>query len=325
MKVVIITEFLHEKNWLTTHLEAIISLYPQAMIMSCTYARGKLGDKIEKQTIISSKLEPQKAMSSKWLIPMLIKNFLIPKDTDLVISLSCGAAHYVKIPQGVKHITYFQDKIFSPKIFMKPFLGKPRIDQALYINQEIAKAYEAHKPRFLAPFFKLGEHEFDEVKQGEREIDYIIHFSEKTALDISFLKKKLKGLKYLFLAPNKLLDKVITDKVLRSEHCYEKGCHGTQQKLLGNTKVFIDYTQEVFNPVVFQALSAGCAVYAPRDYYGEFLDPQYIELFSEIDWEFVKSHHFREGFDMAKARRQALRYNGRIFKRSFQKYQREIL
>lgn len=321
MKVLIATEFLHERNWITTHLEEILRLYPQAVLMSLTFKKGAFGSPIESHTVISSSGDAKTLKKHKWMALPLVQKLKVPSDIGLVITFSQGYMHHLKVPKGCVHLSYFlgrrPEKNFFQRLLQLPL--KPRITKAFAPYGKLQKDWNAYGPEILPPFFKIGEHEFDGLREISREINYIFHIGEKTDFDFEKLKREWKLEKFLFLGKEKTLDKFMGNSSLRTEHCYEEGCSGTQQKLFENSRVFIDLTGEDFNPLLMQSLCAGMGVYAPS-FYREILTDEFALFFEkEPEKESLLKIESFEKFDRRRGRRQALRYNGRVFKKRFQK------
>lgn len=321
MKTIIVTEFLHHKDHLITHLEEILTLYPEATIMSLSYINMSLGAKVESHTIISNQVEPLKLKNSPWLMNALVKNMHIPEDTDQVISLSRGYVHRVKTPENCKHFAYVMDYPKKSSLMNKLIPAqKVSADKVIYASEFIAAQYGDKSPEILHPFFKLGTHELDGVGETQREIDCVIHLTENTKYSVEEIAKSLEGRKFLFHADNSTLDKYLGDGFLREEHSYQKGCHGTEQKLFENTRLFVDLSGEVFNPLCFQALSAGVGAYIPHGVYSTMIPAEYsMSYLRQPNISEALDCSWWEIFDPILARRHALRFNGRFFKRNFQK------
>ena len=324
MKTVIVTEFLVEKDYISTHLEEILTLYPNSTIMSLCYKPMSQGSKIESHTIVSSQAPFEKLKKNPGLVRAMVQNLIIPEDTDLIISLSRGYIHYIQKPEQTKHLSYIMDYPAKRSLLSQILAAgkKTQIDKAIFLSKYIAKknGYSLDDKDILNPFFKLGSHEADGVGQTSREIDCVIHLSQKSQVNLTKLAQELEGVNFLFHAESSLLDQLLGDGELRQNHSYQQGCHGTEQKLFENTKLFVDLTQLSFNPHCFKAMSAGAAVYIPQDVYSELIP-------SEFSMRYLNKANIREAlecswwdqFDSQKARRQALRLNGRIFKRNFKK------
>lgn len=325
MKTVILTEFLVEKDYISTHLEEVLSLYPDSIIMSLCYKPMSQGARIESHTIVSSQAPYEKLKKNPGIVRAMVQNLIIPEDTELVISLSRGYIHFIKKPEHTKHLSYIMDYPEKKSLLSQVLaIGKkPQIDKALFLSKYIAKKndhFDQGNREILNPFFKLGSHEADGIGQTSREIDCVIHLSKKSRVNVNKLAKELEGINFLFHAENSLLDEMLGDGELRQNHSYQQGCHGTEQKLFENTKLFVDMTNLSFNPHCFKAMSAGVAVYIPQDVYGELIPNEFsMRYLNNVDIKEALECSWWEQFDPSKARRQALRLNGRIFKRSLKK------
>lgn len=340
MKVIIATEFLHEKDWGITHLEELISLFPEASLVSLTYEPMSMGSKIESLTIVSSQVNPKKLFSKPWHIGPLVSNIPIPRDTDLVISLSRGYIHELTLPDNCSHLIYhIQPKLRVKgwKRFLDSLLSQNKNNnksktREIFISEYLAsisqsKSDKKDQPSILKPFFKPGIHEFDQVSEKDKEIDCVIHITSQTSRNLLELGQQLidEEVKFLFHGSEELLNARITDEFIRTEHCYEKGCHGSEQKLFENTKMFVDLTDDVFNPLVLQALSAGVGVYTPTQVYKGLFSAEFsMNFLSKPNIKEALECSWWESFNPQKARREALRLNGRIFKRNVTKYIKEI-
>lgn len=326
MNVIIATEFLEEKDWVVTHIEETLSLFPKASLVSLTYTRGALGSTIESRLIVSTQNKKDNIEDKPWMMSLMVGNIVIPEDTDLVISFSRGYIQNLKLPSHCKHFCYYVDK---PLIEMKGFKKwlsefthkrqNSRIDMSACLSESLAKYFKLQTNHILQPFFKLGGHEFDPLSDGERNIDVVINISAKTNVELSKVAESLKGVKFLFHGSDKVLSHKIDDSSIRSENCYQKGCHGTQQKLFEHTKVFIDLSNETFNPLCLQAMSAGCFLHIPEDYQS-MIPSDFARYYCASNPDFKFEEGFiPQSFNPVQSRRYALKFNGRIFKRQLTK------
>lgn len=120
-------------------LEALHELYPEAPVFTLVYDK-KLKDHFVGWTIVSSPLQYLYNFIPKLqyllpLIPLALNSFNL-KDFDLVISSSSSFIKNLKVPKGVKHISYCH----TPTRFLW-------LEQREYLKKEV--------PGFLRPIIAL--------------------------------------------------------------------------------------------------------------------------------------------------------------------------
>ncbi len=344
MKVAIGIDTLIEKDNASHILELLIHMFPKAKLYTLCHNRGTFQAPIENCVITSSFLS--NIVKSKFdfyhrtsLIPSACKTIKIPNDVDLFISLSSGFAHCFNVPKNVRHVAYLFEynkffnlktnlwqKLFHP--YLKNFQNKGlrNVKEVIYSSKALLSFLNGNSNEsIISPVFDIEDFPFVKDDEHPYVFDHYIAVSNgvepkifKEVLDV-FVEKKLS------------LKIVGEDKIYDEYKKYENlefigdHCNGPISFNTHFAKAMIDLTESEFPTHSLGALCNGRPVLVKDTIINrEFLNKDFAYYIGVINKETL-SHSISlieescATLDRKAMRRNALKYNGRIFKTKFHK------
>ncbi|MBL7663936.1 MAG: hypothetical protein JNM93_02295 [Bacteriovoracaceae bacterium] len=314
MKTVIAIDTLIERDDSIHYLELMLHMFPEAEIYTLVHCQGKIGGNIESHkihsTFLSHMVKSKTDFRSKlWLVPGAIKQLAIPSDVEQIVVISCGYIHRLATSEKIKRINYFyrynftEDilglfvrKLFAP--FLAKWIGQDIPGNNFYCSQSIKKFYP-YAGEVLPPVVRTDDFPLFEAQATiENQITIMLDENDVTT------EEKLKP---LFANHNLSLIRVNPMK-----------CDGDFAAALKVSSAFIDLRQQDLPYKCLQAFAAGRPVMAiENDFSREFLTTSgalFIKSKNDIANALPSFLNFKNNVDSKFLRREALKYNGRIFK-----------
>jgi len=340
MNVVLGIDHLLYRDESTTLFDVFLNLYPDANIVTLVFHEGKVLGQMQLRKIGASYLSHMIKDKEHWdkkeyLIPSSLKSLEIPENTDLLLTLSRGYIHGLKVPKNTRHISYiyeldqkrkpgFINKVFRPylKSWQQKSLKTP--DHILWSSDVFA--HSSHiagtvvHPGFGVEDFPL----FTDENFNQRDT-FIIKANNLSFAKARELAGKLieRNKRVVFYGDVEALSQKLT-KTDRIDF-FGSSCSGEFSHLLREARGYIDLNQEVFPVDALSSLTCGvpCLV-LNTEFHGEYIDPRFGCLINndssaELDRGIDRLLSEFSGEDRKSMRRHALRFNKRNFKLNLQK------
>ncbi|MFZ4714146.1 MAG: glycosyltransferase [Bacteriovoracaceae bacterium] len=340
-KVVIATDFLFERNDSTLYLDLLVSMYPDASLMTLSFQEGKILGEIEHRKIqasfLSHKIKEKKDIGKYlYLIPNAVKSMKVPADTDLLITLSAGYIHGLDVPLTTKHLCYFYEeskpeltllnKLFYP--FVKSF-QKGRLS----VLSHLYRVVKEDQYNSIQPCFKTSD--FPLVTSPDFNYDYYVVEGDNTPYlllkNILTVLKKLKVIVKI-VGDNPALNKL--KKEFSDPAYFEfwgKRCNGDLSVLLQGCRAHIDATIGVFPHKTFAALASGRPVLVTHTpVTEEYLTDKQAKFFdafqmAQLEVRVKEMEADYRYMDSKELRRFALHFNERKFKGDMAREARKLV
>lgn len=283
MKVAISCDTLVKRQYITTIIEALLSIDEQAEIYTLLHKKKGILGPIEMRKIHSSflssmhgELEQEDVMDAFWsksfLIPSAAKKLVIPCHYDVVINISSGLSHAIKRCEGIYQITYLlEDSLWARKpksLIEKMFASylKSWSKKALAQADELWLPYEREMSHpntsVLTPFIKLEDYPLFSATQTKfYPKDFITldapSFTLKRAEEMIEMLRRMQ-LKYCFVgACDHLLSLKESDS---DKRFFGDRCSGELAPLLAASRAHFTHKLTGFPQMAIQSLSVGVPV-----------------------------------------------------------------
>jgi len=286
MKVVVSCDAIVARDYATSVVESVLSLYEDAEIYTIVHKVGAVLGPIEQRRIQSSYLsnviDDQHAMGESWwkksfLIPGACRNLTIPCSVDVVINISSGFSQGIARCAGVYQITYlvensfqarvkrsFLEKIFSGFVenWAKKKMGQA--DQLWVTNGKELDFWSGHHSNVsvMPPFFKASDFPlFPSAIRKSFPNDFFCFDSPSiTPEQADSLIEKCTELKVKFKFVGR--DEHLVEKVSSEnrENFFGDRCSGELAPLLAASRGFISLEKKGFPCRSLNALSTGTPV-----------------------------------------------------------------
>jgi hypothetical protein len=340
-KVVIATDFLFERNDLTLYLDLLVSMYPKAKVITLSFQEGKILGEIEQRNIsatyLSHKIKTTRDIGRYYyLIPNAVKTLQVPKDTDLLISLTSGYIHGLDVPLTTKHLCYIYDES-KPRLnflnkFFTPYVKSFQINNFKNLTH-IYRILPEDNYSSIQPCFKTAD--FPLVQNQDWNLDYYVlegdNTSHKNLKNILSVLRKLKVLVKI-VGENEVLQKL---KIEFNDSTYfefwGKRCNGDLSLLLQGCRAHIDASEGLFPQKVFATLASGRPVLVNQNKVTEeFLSNSHGKFFNSnhpesIEQKIKEMESDYRHYDNKELRRFALHFNERKFKSDLAREARKLV
>jgi hypothetical protein len=340
-KVVIATDFLFERNDLTLYLDLLVSMYPKASVMTLSFQEGKILGEIEQRNIsatyLSHKIKTRNDVGRYYyLIPNAVKALHVPKDTDLLITLSAGFIHGIDVPLTTKHLCYVYDET-KPALnllnrFFTPYVSSFQSNNFKTLSH-IYRILPDDSYASIQPCFKTAD--FPLVLNPEWNLDYYVVEGDNTSYKV--LKNILTALKKMkvlvkVLGENNNLNKLKTE--FNDSNYFEfwgKRCNGDLSLLLQASRAHIDASEGLFPQKAFATLASGRPVLVSENKVtSEYLNASQAKFFQSnnldsIEQKIKEMENDYRHYDSKELRRFALHFNERKFKADLAREARKLV
>lgn len=334
MKVAILVDHILKRDFYLETLELLVEAFEDASVYTfCQNTRlilGPLKDRKIYSTYLSNMIVDEDDFNKKLFhLPHLAKEFKIDCSTDLVISLSRGYAHGIKIPKKAKHICYLFDLNYRPYGFVSKLLSisvkewqekqLESVDHFLLANEVLKDANKDlfNDSEIVYPSIRLQDYpnsDFDKDEywvinsEGVRDKDY------KVLDDLA-----LRHGKIIFIGHDTHLQKLKKKNHSRFEF-WGARCAGELGEMLGRAKVCVDLSDSIFPELAITSL----AMKTPVIVSSSETNKEYI---SSENGQFINSLEELRKFDFGVfefnsnlLRKNALDFNGSKMKFFFKKF-----
>ncbi len=308
MKVAVLTDYLLERDETTFMLEIIINLFPEAPLLTLAHSQGAIAGPIEQRKIFSTFLshfvkKKTDLAKKSYLIPRALKE--LPLDNyDFIFCLSRGFSHQFEIQEKQKALIYIVawDELFKNykwglaslfKTYLRKFQGQKLSDtKKLVFSSNYLKSLSPYEGVVMAPFFDSSQSYFCEGDEGfyflnplnftQKEIEIFVTAFESLGLQLKvrtqgepdYSKAKAVILKVIEEAPFSVLNPLSFGKPV----------------IMNNSELNREFFSKDF-----------CFFYEKID----------VEEINRVVTNIEKNY---PDIDRKKARRETLKFNGRIFK-----------
>jgi glycosyltransferase involved in cell wall biosynthesis len=351
MKVAIVIDCLIERDNSIMMLELLLSVFEDATIYTLVHKKGAILGQVEMTKIKSSFLSnivttKQELMKKLFLIPSALENLKIDEDTDLVITLSSGLCHEIKIPEKAKHLCYIYEwdgffknnKLGWKKIF-KGYVNSWRKKTPenttcfMYSSKALRDyIYFDGESRVLPPVFNSSEFHFEEEGTEEIRDFYLVQctdLSESAAEVICEVFETLE-IPVKFFGKDGHLEKVKKRNLSQVEFLGDF-CTSTEVSHILKSKAYLDLAYREFPFRALGAMACGKPVIVlDNPFVHDFVKVEHGLYLNKVSYHSLKSKilEMEQGsvtYDRKNMRRDALKLNGRIFKRRLQNIYDEFI
>lgn len=281
VKVAIVCDQLVHFDLSISILEQWLEFFPDAKLFALAHRPGQTSKRVEERHIYSSFLSnlvsDQKALSKySFLFPTAAKSIELPEDTELVLTLSSGFSHLVKIPLGAKHLCYFLGesegvanlsglgKIFHPFLKKASTRALSEVDTLMLTSdvekEKIEKLIHFTRTKVLPPFIDC--HDFypnqDKSLKQSKHFFHIDDFGTKLAKTL-WTTIKEKGEKVCIIGEH--IHKVEYQNKHPEMEFIGRGCLSSLNVYLNESKCFWDLSANFKEEGLFH-LAKGIPIFA---------------------------------------------------------------
>lgn len=287
MKVAISCDTLLERTYVTSVIEAVLTVYEDAEIYTLAHKEGEILGPIELRKIHSSFLssvikdkdDNKEAFWKKsYLLPTASKKLTVPCNIDVLINISSGLSHSISKCEGVYQITYLiEDQVTSrvPKTFIeklfKSYISSWSIKSLqkadeiwLPVESKLLTKLESNHPKVkvLPPFIKLEDFPlFPEAQHKLFPRDFITvdaeSYNENEAKQLMNVLDK-EGIKYRFIGQDSHLSGLKNSD--EDKRFFGKRCNGELAPMLAASRGHLTNQKNGFPHNAIESLSAGVPV-----------------------------------------------------------------
>lgn len=350
MNVVLTTDSIIERDESLELLEFLLNMYPEAKVYTLAHNKESIVGPVQMSPIYSSFMSNVVKTKSDFikklfLIPSAAKTLKLPEDTDLVISITTGFAHGIEIPKNAKHIVYlyswnewFQNYRLSWHLFFKSFVNswrtaliKSDLNEIVCSSAALKKSLEINAD-VIPPVFKAGDYHFVPDEKFDFNYEYFLVFTKNVAQntieDLYSIAHEHK-INIKFYGPDDNFEKLKQP----SQYTEFLGdhCQGTAGVYMQNAKAVFDLSYSEFPTQALAGLSCGRPVIVlDSATTREFIKNEYAVFVDDLSKSNLvivieSMGEVFKNFDRPELRRNALKYNGRIFKTKLHKKIRSII
>jgi hypothetical protein len=285
VKIAISCDSLVSRRYVTSIVEAVLSIYEDADIYTLIHKRKGILGPIEMRKIHSSYLtsvhqeikdghEFEEAFWRKcFLVPSAAHKLVIPCHYDVVINISSGLSHAIKKCHGVYQITYLLESLVrarSPRSWLEKIFhlyldswSKRQLKRAdelwLPFSAEVIHANQ----KTLAPFIKLED--FPLFKEQQTKFfpkDFLtLDAPSMTLLQARDVVESLRRLeiKYCFIGEDAHLEELKENQGVAGadRRFFGNRCSGELAPMLAASRAHLTYKMTGFPDMAIQSLSVG--------------------------------------------------------------------
>jgi len=339
MKVAIACDHLIARDYSVEITERLCEMFPKAPIYTFAFQEGNILGEIEHRKIhaspLSHKVKNLRDLEKyKFLFPNIASRLCMDADFDILISVSSGFAHGVKVPTGKKHISYiWNEKREYAKAsligkFFHKFLSnwqtkkKSELDKAFYSSKS-AQSENTLEQKVLFPPVVLED--FPKPYSSEAE-QVLINGSYQSIEEILKIFKICdeKGIKYHCLDvgyEQKNWDDYQVDRTKISHST----CPSELKTLFEKSFAFVDLSEGHFNPELVIALALGRPlVVRDHDLFKEYFNDETAMFISNNDEtnlgeKLLKMQAHQDAFFPSTLQKKTFLFHPTKFKTTFKK------
>jgi hypothetical protein len=286
MNIAISCDSIMARDYTTSVVESVLSLYERAEIYTIVHKAGKVLGPIEQRriqsTYLSTLINDEFPSGEEWwkksyLIPGACRNLTVPCNVDVLVNITSGFSQGFERCEGVYQVSYLLENTFNTRkkksLREKLFSGfvehwaikqLKKADELWVTNSAELEFWKNHHDNvsIMAPFFKASDYPiFPAAIRKTFPGDFFCFdaatFNEEQATRMIEKCKSLQ-LKFKFVGRDEHLPSSLKDK--EQENFFGERCSGELAPLLAASRGFISLHESGFPSRVLSALSTGTPV-----------------------------------------------------------------